>query len=527
MRKKAIGIKENISFINPGDFELLGLTLFGKENADGKRIQIELPLIYSNFSVYEDINSPYLSGEVTIVDSSHLLSKLPIIGEETIQIFWRSMNTDISNFIRFRVVRLVNVERLGEITNVYTLELLSSISIRNQKTKVSKSFAKGSLSDMVAWVLENKLKMVNEETVDYVRQGDDLVKNKDIEKNYFAVESKTPNIEKYVAAYMSPIRMVNKLSQRSNSSQGSLFYFFEDISRFRFVNLLESISEQKKNLNQVKKLVYIPQNTSASSVLDNRLKWTIISDYKIKKRFDLFDNMSKGMYSSVAMYFDLEKRTLDVNSYYYQDDARKANHINNDGHLLTTETSDVLHNSEYESASTISFLVPVCSGDKESQTYNDQRKHMFQQRISSEAQLMNALIMEISIAGDTTGSYSIGKLIHIHIPQDQSLEGDRNLTGYYFITKIRHDIDKGDNRYNITMEVVSDTLFSGNRTELQAEDYADSEGISVDAKEQPIGKNQEIVHTSILSSEKVDNYNIPTRERTLVHKILKRVKNNV
>ena len=45
----------------------------------------------------------------------------------------------------------------------------------------------------------------------------------------------------------------------------------------------------------------------------------------------------------------------------------------------------------------------------------DQRKQMFQKRISSEAQLMNGLILEISIAGDSTGAFSIGKLVHIHI----------------------------------------------------------------------------------------------------------------
>ena len=72
------------------------------------------------------------------------------------------MNTDISNFLRFRVVKLVHVEKIQEGTNVYTLELLSSISIRNQKTKISKSFAKGNLSDMVSWVLENKLNMIDE-----------------------------------------------------------------------------------------------------------------------------------------------------------------------------------------------------------------------------------------------------------------------------------------------------------------------------------------------------------------------------
>ena len=66
-----------------------------------------------------------------------------------------------------------------------------------------------------------------------------------------------------------------------------------------------------------------------------------------------------------------------------------------------------MHDSSYESASTVSFLVPICSGDKESQTYNDQRKQMFQKRISSEAQLMNGLILEVSIAGDSTGASSI------------------------------------------------------------------------------------------------------------------------
>ena len=65
------------------------------------------------------------------------------------------------------------------------------------------------------------------------------------------------------------------------------------------------------------------------------MKWNIISEYKIKKRFDIFDNMSKGMYSSVAMFFDIEKEHLKQIHIIIKMMLKNSNHINNDGRLLT------------------------------------------------------------------------------------------------------------------------------------------------------------------------------------------------
>ena len=98
-------------------------------------------LVYSNFSIFEDLYSNCLSATVTIVDSNSIFTEFPIIGDEFIEIMFRSLNTEISIHLKFRVVRVSELEQINETTNVYTLLLSSPVSILSEKQKISKSFA--------------------------------------------------------------------------------------------------------------------------------------------------------------------------------------------------------------------------------------------------------------------------------------------------------------------------------------------------------------------------------------------------
>ena len=193
--------------------------------------------------------------------------------------------------------------------------------------------------------------------------------------------------------------------------------------------------------------------------------------------------------------------------------------MNNEGFLLTTENSDVVHNPNFEEASTVRHLVPFHTGDKESQDYSDQRKEMFQRRMSMQAQI-NALILQVEMAGDSSGRINIGDLVHFHVPREQRFEGDLYLSGNYLVTRIHHVLSN-NSQYRMMIEMATDTLSVGYKTDIDSNLRNSKDNIStkVDPKDMVLGKDQDIVHTSVFSSEINDNYNSKTRERSLLHKI--------
>lgn len=494
-----------------GDYELITLWLESPRiiGEDGNPIfkQYMLDLIYTNFSVYEDLYSNCLSGTLSLLDSNHLLSDFPIIGEETVQITFRSMNTKIAIQLRMRVTGISEIERVNENTNIYTLFLTSEVAIRNEKAKISKSFHSGTLSDMVSDICKNYLDLKDEREVEVEEKGEYFIKQKSINSNYFSIETNSGHVEKYVAPNYTPFRIINKLCKRSVSATGSLFFFFQDINRFRFVSL-EDIFKNKRNKENIKTLVYIPKDTLEK---DKTTPWNIVYDYKIIKRFDVFKNMSRGMYSSEVTFVDIEKRKVDTRHYYYQYDSKKHYHINNDGFLLTTDNSDITHNAETEFPTTISDLVMFHSGDDESQDYSDHRKEMHQRRMSMQAQL-DALIVRVELAGDSSGSISVGDLIYFYVPREQRKEGDLYLSGKYIVTRIHHSVDISE-KYKIILEMVTDTLKTGYRVN---ENDPDSEiAIKAEPSDIFLEMDKDVVSTSILSSEIMNQINEEARKRKL------------
>ena len=135
----------------PGDFELLKLTLTSPNRAVGG--YIDLKGAWSNLNIYEDIFANSLTGSIQITDSIGLMETVPIIGEETIHIhvrtrgfkrergsnttiipgpFQGSESDGIIN-LKFRVIKLTDLNKLNDGMISYTLHLVSEEYIINLK----------------------------------------------------------------------------------------------------------------------------------------------------------------------------------------------------------------------------------------------------------------------------------------------------------------------------------------------------------------------------------------------------------
>jgi len=69
----------------PGDFEVQSIFLTSPSFKDPEKT-IDLSAVWTEINLFEDIYSPAISGDVTVVSSGGFIEGIPIIGEETLEI---------------------------------------------------------------------------------------------------------------------------------------------------------------------------------------------------------------------------------------------------------------------------------------------------------------------------------------------------------------------------------------------------------------------------------------------------------
>ena len=69
----------------PGDFEVQSIFLTSPSFKDPEKI-VDLSSVWTEINLFEDLYSPAISGDVTLVQSGGFVEGIPIIGEETLEI---------------------------------------------------------------------------------------------------------------------------------------------------------------------------------------------------------------------------------------------------------------------------------------------------------------------------------------------------------------------------------------------------------------------------------------------------------
>src|SRR5210317_697882 len=92
----------------------------------------------SNFQVFESIFEPSLTGSITIVDNSAMISTVPVIGQEVITVSYKFKDKDVD--LGFRVSEIQDVKNVNDNTGVYVLKLVSDKRYRSAVNLFSRSY---------------------------------------------------------------------------------------------------------------------------------------------------------------------------------------------------------------------------------------------------------------------------------------------------------------------------------------------------------------------------------------------------
>src|SRR6056300_286921 len=147
----------------PGAFKLSDVLLISYTTGrPGTLKRLNVRSLITEFNIYENLNSNFLSGDMILTDATNVIQDFPLTGFERIEFYFRSPNTpngydfSVKSGHPMFIYSLKNRQGININTQIYQLKFISLEGIRDHQTRVSKAFT-GTIDQMVSDICFNHL----------------------------------------------------------------------------------------------------------------------------------------------------------------------------------------------------------------------------------------------------------------------------------------------------------------------------------------------------------------------------------
>ena len=389
---------------------------------DGKKT-ISLIAQVTSISIYEDILCPIIYAELDIVDSADLHSSFPLIGEEFLDLEFKTTGNTETNKYRFSVISTNNVttNNTGRI-KTYKMRCASEEILNNSTLKLNQRIS---------------------------GKSEDLINKFLTDSNYIATKKNvnldtTKGPQDLLVTKLSPFQAVDLVRKRSVSPKyiSSSYVFFENKRGFNFCTI-EFLFDQGKG--NIKDKVFWYDSKPETDVRSVRFR--NILGMRTVSGFDTASKMQFGGLNNMVRKFDIftgELTEIPFNNAEKQDQFKFA-----------SDTAVGLNSSYFENkygpTSGYTMLVPH-RGDLPDTFIPDSlgARQAFVQKL-----IQN--IFQIHTYGDS--EITAGDVITVKVPSikgttDEPKE-NRLVSGNYLVSKLRHTIVLDKQRlYTNSMELI-------------------------------------------------------------------------
>ena len=267
-------------------------------NSGGKAV--DLRNIYREIVVYETVFDDKMYGEIIIADAVNLSESMPIVGNESILIEYKTRGS-VDSPIRIvgKVVAPMGKARTpNEKMELYKVQFVSDLQFRNRFTNIQSSYSGSIVTSGGNAGIANQV----------------FLKNfGDTNADKFFTNDNSIGRNKFIIPYWSPIFTLTWLAQRAVPATPGCFLFYEDVDGFHFKNLTKEIEKQPK-------LVYRVEPLNAKNLGDVMGYMTRVQDYSVTSFFDRLEEYSSGMYSGTLHTHDITTKKFSRHSLNYFDE---------------------------------------------------------------------------------------------------------------------------------------------------------------------------------------------------------------
>lgn len=397
---------------------------------------LDISEVAYEFSYYEDIRSPSIYADVTLVDGGGLMNSYPIVGDEDLTlVFSGAFNLEPNEIIdvSLRSYKVGEKKKVSDRAIQYPIFFTTNQEIENKKTEVVSGF-NGRISDIIPRF--SKLNFVN------IEPTEGLFKYAGMGHNVF-----------------DTIRLLAKEAKSSRfNSSNYLFYQLHD--GYYFVTL-ESLFLQDTS----KKYYYTPANVNRGS--GDITPDQVIDKLEHIKSNDLLKGMERGLYGNQTESLDPLRKVYNVRQFdYFGGGFNATNHIPEFPSFIQPRNDSSARNSQLANvkffASDLNDVANIDYIRNLDITTNDygRKRHTFSGIETSLKEQMMSNIFRIAIPGDS--ARHAGQIIEINMPESSQKLQDQNsfdkyLSGRFLIVTVRHML-QANKEYVTIMECVKDCL---------------------------------------------------------------------
>ena len=243
-----------------------------------KGASIRLDKITTDIDIYENIERPYLTGNIVFVDSIGFNDTVDINGGELITISFRRRDSDFSITKRFRILKTARSVRNNDNAEVVSLSLVEDIVYDSEAQHISRSFT-GTTSTIMSKIVEEYL-----------------------DKSLATLPDVRETGIKVIIPNLTPINALQYLKSRATTDKGFPYYIYSSLfTDHLHMADLGTIISQKEQF----KFPFVYSQTRRDTASDSLIKDIFtIRGYDVANQDNLIGQMQQGHIGGTHMFFD-------------------------------------------------------------------------------------------------------------------------------------------------------------------------------------------------------------------------------
>lgn len=411
--------------LQAGDVEFKVLEIIDTKN---NNTRYNLLGSFIDFTIYEDLFSPVLTGYVALVESQNFISTIPIVGEELLYAEFQTPGRDTLKCTFY--ITEVGVREHNDKKNAYTLELVSYEGFKDLNMRFSSAYY-GNTGELA----KSFYKKVFDKELDA-----DMADNR----------------IKFVSPYWGPLKILNHIASKAIFPNTQMitpdYLFYQTNKGHKFKSLSKLLSAETFTDYYFDKNPTRVHDDAGKSVRDIDREYRNIIDLTFVSSQNFVSSMINGAYNHRLYSMDLLRKKMGVKAYSYSSDFKKTTHT--DVNPITT-----LQATRFSGLHTVKHKFPYLFDN-----VDDIGDEIAAKRISLLAQLESFKI-NVVVHGRT--DMEVGKVVNVWMNQFKSVDDkdintsdtyDKLYSGKYLITAVQHRFTQAKHQMN--MQCVKTSVFT-------------------------------------------------------------------
>lgn len=441
--------------------------------------EIDISPMIAEFNMYQSLFDPFVRCTCILSDATSLFSLMDqfkgrqpgFTGLEVLLIKFTSTFPSENKRYKehaFIINNVSNQHRESERSELLVLEAISFEAYATIDKRISRAY--GYTSKRAKRTVDKYIKSIVDEFL-YNKLVKTAYKNLQSVSSV-AVEkrntySPTNSLVQYVIPSLNPIDAIYTLmGEADNTSDTSLFSFYEDSNGFNFADMTTLIGEKKhKNI-----YLYEPSNLEGSKNMNADM--FKIQTYSVVKSMDFLEAKSSGLFKAKTINLDILRKNKKEVIYDYAISGPRFSKLNDGNlahrHLISgfaeADSSVRLRTTRFNHSSHEFFTGPGKENPMPTiSPLLEAKRKSYEEHISN-------IMLNVTVPGNS--ELNVGEKLGIVIPKASGLgnpklqQEDKYTSGIYLVTKLRHRIKQDQMFTDLELSKDGESTLSYNTSDI-------------------------------------------------------------